>query len=97
MAENAPYLDASLEIFRDNIRNESVDLIDLDPLNSKVNYYVLFCSPKGHESHAQITAFGFAWHRGEQAETDRRGRKMNALRHFLSKNDIIACEEGAWE
>ena len=38
-----------------SISNESVDLIYLDPpFNSNANYNVLFKSPKGHSSAAQI-------------------------------------------
>ena len=58
MAENTLHFGDNLKILRDNIRDETVDLIYLDPpFNSKSNYNVLFKSPKGHESHAQITAF----------------------------------------
>lgn len=56
MAENTLYFGDNLKILRENIRDETVDLIYLDPpFNSKANYNVLFRSPKGHESHAQIT------------------------------------------
>ena len=71
MAENTLYFGDNLKILRDNIRDETVDLIYLDPpFNSKANYNVLFRSPKGHESHAQITAFEDTWHWGEQAESE---------------------------
>jgi len=54
MAENTLYFGDNLKILRDNIRDETIDLIYLDPpFNSKANYNVLFRSPKGHESHAQ--------------------------------------------
>lgn len=47
------------------------DLIYLDPpFNSKRDYSILFKSPKGHESHAQIQAFEDTWHWGEQAERE---------------------------
>src|SRR2546430_218911 len=75
MAENTLYFGDNLKILRDNIRDETVDLIYLDPpFNSKANYNVLFRSPKGHESHAQITAFESRlnrdWYWGEQAESE---------------------------
>src|SRR6185369_11947189 len=48
-----------------------VDLIYLDPpFNSKRDYNLLFKSPKGHESEAQITAFEDSWHWGVQAEQE---------------------------
>ncbi len=59
-------------LFGDNLKwlrdtkvfpDESVDLVYLDPpFNSNANYNVLFKSPKGHESKAQITAFEDSWH-----------------------------------
>ena len=71
MTKNTLYFGDNLKILRDNIRDETVDLIYLDPpFNSKANYNVLFRSPKGHESHAQITAFEDTWHWGEQAEAE---------------------------
>ncbi|MFM7294614.1 MAG: hypothetical protein ACKO1K_07350 [Burkholderiales bacterium] len=46
----------NLQILRDHVRDESVDLIYLDPpFNSKRDYNLLFKTPKGHESDAQIT------------------------------------------
>jgi site-specific DNA-methyltransferase (adenine-specific) len=47
MSENTLYFGDNLKILRDNIRDETVDLIYLDPpFNSKANYNVLFRSPK---------------------------------------------------
>jgi adenine specific DNA methylase Mod len=66
---NKLYFGDNLDILREHIRDETVDLIYLDPpFNSNANYNVLFKSPKGHESHAQIEAFEDSWHWGEQAE-----------------------------
>ncbi|MEO7298929.1 MAG: hypothetical protein ABI042_10190 [Verrucomicrobiota bacterium] len=49
----------------------SVDLVYLDPpFNSKRDYNLLFKSPKGQESDAQITAFEDSWHWGEKAERE---------------------------
>jgi hypothetical protein len=43
---------------REKFPDASVDLIFLDPpFNSKRDYGVLFKSPDGHESEAQIEAF----------------------------------------
>src|SRR5437879_12830974 len=101
MSENTLYFGDNLKILRDNIRDETMDLIYLDPpFNSKTNYNVLFRSPKGHESHAQITAFEDTWHWGEQAEAEFNelihqpntdvAQMMDALRRFLGKNDMMA-------
>lgn len=52
---NKLYFGDNLDIMREHIKNESVDLIYLDPpFNSNANYNVLFKTPKGHESAAQI-------------------------------------------
>ena len=48
----------NLQILRAQIADESVDLIYLDPpFNSKRDYNLLFKTPRGHESDAQITTF----------------------------------------
>ena len=61
----------NLYILRDEIKNESIDLVYLDPpFNSKRDYNLLFKTPKGHDSDAQITAFDDSWHWGEQAERE---------------------------
>ena len=102
MPENTLYFGDNLKILRDNLRDETVDLIYLDPpFNSKANYNVLFRSPKGHESHAQITALHQTrWHRGEQVEAEFTeltrqpntdvSKMMVALRRFLGENDMMA-------
>jgi site-specific DNA-methyltransferase (adenine-specific) len=53
---NKLYFGDNLHILREHIKDETVDLIYLDPpFNSKRDYSVLFKTPKGHESDAQIT------------------------------------------
>ena len=60
---NRLYYGDNLDVLREQIPDESVDLIYLDPpFNSKANYNVLFKSPKGEQSEAQITAFEDSWH-----------------------------------
>lgn len=66
---NQLYYGDNLDILRDQIADESVDLIYLDPpFNSNRNYNVLFRDESGDESKAQITAFEDTWHWGEIAE-----------------------------
>ena len=49
-------------------RTSSVDLIYLDPpFNSNATYNVLFKSPDGEQSEAQIEAFEDTWHWNEHA------------------------------
>ena len=56
-AMNQLYYGDNLQVLRDSIASESVDLIYLDPpFNSKRDYNLLFKSPKGTESAAQIEA-----------------------------------------
>ena len=65
----ALYYGDNLQVLRDSIATESVDLIYLDPpFNSKATYNVLFRSPRGEESQAQIEAFEDTWHWTDEAE-----------------------------
>ena len=91
----------NLQILRAQIVDESVDLIYLDPpFNSKRDYNLLFKTPKGQESDAQITAFEDTWHWGGQAQDEFRelmkcgntdvSQMMEALRAFLGENDMMA-------
>ena len=95
------YFGDNLGVIRNHIVDESVDLVYLDPpFNSKRDYNLLFKTPKGHESDAQITAFEDSWHWGEQAENEFReiqkqsntnvAEMMLALRGFLGQNDMMA-------
>ena len=100
---NHLYYGDNLGVLRDRTRfpDECVDLIYLDPpFNSKRDYNLLFKSPKGHSSEAQIEAFEDTWHWNQQAErefddllhqpnTDV-AEMMKALRGFLGENDLIA-------
>jgi adenine specific DNA methylase Mod len=98
---NTLYYGDNLDILRNHIADEVVDLVYLDPpFNSKRDYNLLFRSPKGQKSEAQITAFEDSWHWGEQAErefdellhqpnTDV-AQLMKALRAFLGENDMMA-------
>ena len=57
-AGNTLYYGDNLAILREEIGDESVDLIYLDPpINSNASYNVLFRAPEGHQSKAQIEAF----------------------------------------
>ena len=65
------YYGDKLSILREHIAGESVDLIYLDPpFNSKRDYKLLFKTPKGMESDAQMVAFEDTWHWGGQAQDE---------------------------
>lgn len=98
---NKLYFGDNLDILRESIESGSIDLIYLDPpFNSKATYNLLFKSPRGHESSAQVDAFEDTWHWGEQAEKEfgeliRQSNTdvsemMQALRRFLGENDMMA-------
>lgn len=98
---NRLYFGDNLHVLREHIADASVDLVHLDPpFNSKRDYNLLFKTPKGHESDAQITAFEDSWHWGEQAEREYAeilrqsntdvAELMPALRAFLGENDMMA-------
>jgi DNA modification methylase len=98
---NQLYFGDNLGVMRENVKDESVDLIYLDPpFNSKRDYNLLFKSPKGAKSEAQVTAFLDSWHWTEQAELEHDellhqpntevAEMMRALRAFLGENDMMA-------
>jgi len=67
--DNKLFYGDNLDILRNHIADESVDLIYLDPpFNSNRNYNVLFRDESGKESEAQITAFEDTWHWTDAAE-----------------------------
>jgi site-specific DNA-methyltransferase (adenine-specific) len=98
---NNLYFGDNLQILRQNINDESVDLIYLDPpFNSNASYDVLFKEKSGEESAARITAFEDTWHWGLESEAAFREvvtegpRKLadliNTLITFLGRNDMMA-------
>lgn len=80
--------------------DESVDLIYLDPpWNKKVTYNVLFAERNGSRSPAQIKAFGDTWTWDQAAVASyeeiveaggRISRAMQAFRHLVGENDMLA-------
>lgn len=95
------YFGDNLNILREHLKDESVDLIYLDPpFNSKRDYNLLFRTPKGQASDAQITAFEDTWHWGEQAEQEFAellhqpntdvSEMIQSLRRFLKESDMMA-------
>ncbi len=98
---NRLYFGDNLDILRQHVADETVDLIYLDPpFNSNATCNVLFRERSGAESAAQITAFEDTWRWGWESETafqdvvtrgpDRVGSLLAALRQFLGQNDMMA-------
>ena len=98
---NTLFFGDCLEIIREQIPDESVDLIYLDPpFNSNRDYNLLFKTPKGHAMDAQITAFEDSWHWGKQAEREfdlilhqprtEVAELMLSLRRSMRENDMLA-------
>ena len=98
---NTLYFGDNLDILREYVPDESVDLIYLDPpFNSNATYNVLFKEASGEGSAAQIHAFDDTWHWNIESErayrevvTDgprRLADLLQAMRSFLGQNDMMA-------
>jgi len=98
---NKLYFGDNLDILRQHVADESVDLIYLDPpFNSNATYNVLFREKSGEQSAAQITAFDDTWHWGLESESAYHDVGMDgpkaladllqAMRSFLGQNDMMA-------
>jgi len=100
MAENLLYYGDNLDVLRRHIKDETVDLVYLDPpFNSDQTYNVLFAAKDGTEAAAQIQAFEDTWHWDQAAakqyeESVEQGGKVSdvlrAFREFLGTNDMLA-------
>ncbi len=97
---NILYYGDNLDVLRQHVPDESVDLVYLDPpFNSNASYNVLFAEQSGEQSASQIEAFEDAW-RWDQAaaaayeETVEVGgegsRAMQAFRTILSTSNMLA-------
>ncbi|OQY96230.1 MAG: site-specific DNA-methyltransferase, partial [Chloroflexi bacterium UTCFX4] len=98
---NTLFYGDNLDILREYIDADSVDLIYLDPpFNSNRNYNVLFKDESGHEADAQITAFKDTWHWNHKTEATynelvmqgdaRVSAMVNALRQSIGTNQMMA-------
>jgi len=98
---NCLYYGDNLDILGRYIKDESIDLIYLDPpFKSNQNYNVLFKERNGTQSSAQIKAFEDTWHWDRKAEdtyieiVEKLPKKIadliKAMRSFLGENDMMA-------
>jgi hypothetical protein len=97
---NHLYYGDNLDVLRQYVGDESIDLIYLDPpFKSNQDYNVLFAEKDGTRSAAQIKAFEDTWQWDQAAaeafqETVEVGGKvsqvMQAFRTFLGTSDLLA-------
>lgn len=90
----------NLDVLREHLGDESVDLVYLDPpFQSGRNYNVLFETAAGKAAPAQVMAFEDTWQWGPEAEenladvVDRGGRAseaIQALHKLLGPSDMMA-------
>jgi len=100
MTENTLYYGDNLDVLRQHIASESVDLIYLDPpFKSNQNYNVLFKEKNGSASAAQIRAFEDTWEWTLETEAVYRdiveaggtvSEFMQGMRAFIGTNDMLA-------
>jgi site-specific DNA-methyltransferase (adenine-specific) len=101
ITDNTLFYGDNLDILREYIPSESVDLVYLDPpFNSNRNYNVLFKDESGKDSEAQITAFEDSWHWNDAAAQTYHelvteapahvGQMVGALRQFIGTNQMMA-------
>lgn len=98
--KNKLYYGDNLQVLRDYIPDQTVDLIYLDPpFNSRQDYNVLFAEKDGSRSASQITAFKDTWEWNEEAARsyeeviEQGGRVADAMRAFrtlLGGSDMLA-------
>lgn len=99
---NRLYYGDNLEVLRDKLASESVDLVYLDPpFNSNRSYNVLFKHKSGDEAAAQIEAFDDTWTWSQDAEQEYRellnggapakvADAIEVMRRLLGDNDLLA-------
>ncbi|AVE00430.1 DNA methylase [Streptomyces phage OzzyJ] len=100
---NRLYYGDNLDVLRQNIADQSVDLVYLDPpFNSNRKYSLLFKEKSGEESQAQMEAFDDTWTWSHDAEAlfldllnapttpNKVKDALDALRRLLGDNDVLA-------
>lgn len=101
MPDNFLYYGDNLDILRRYIKDESVDLVYLDPpFNSSQDYNILFEEKQGERAAAQIRAFEDTWTWDETAARayeeivesgpDHASKAMQAFRTLVGESDMIA-------
>ncbi len=94
------YYGDNLDILRRYLKDETVDLVYLDPpFNSAQNYNAFFHEKDGTDAASQIQAFEDTWHWNQESERTYQdlvtqpgkvSQVMQAFRTFLGQNDMMA-------
>lgn len=99
---NHLYYGDNLDILREHVKEDSIDLVYLDPpFNSNRNYNVLFKSHSGDEAPAQIQAFDDTWTWDQDDEIlydellgggapKKVADALSAMRKLLGTNDLLS-------
>lgn len=101
--DNQLYYGDNLDVLRQNIKDESVDLVYLDPpFNSNRKFSLLFKEKSGDESQAQMEAFDDTWTWSHDVEAlymelmqapvtpNKVKDALEAMRRLLGDNDVLA-------
>ena len=99
-SKNILYYGDNLDILRRYVKDETVDLVYLDPpFNSNTNYNVLFAEKNGSKAASQIQAFSDTWTWNQESEAvygeivmagGRVADCLQAFRTFLGECDMLA-------
>ncbi|MGA2331316.1 MAG: DNA methyltransferase [Syntrophales bacterium] len=99
-SNNQLYYGDNLDVMRRHIKDETVDLVYLDPpFNSNANYNVLFAEKNGSKAASQIQAFTDTWTWNQESESifaeivtagGRVADCLQAFRTFLGECDMLA-------
>jgi DNA modification methylase len=100
LTPNLLYYGDNLDVLRRYIKDETVDLVYLDPpFNSNATYNVLFAEQDGTQAAAQIKAFEDTWRWDQEAAREYEevveaggqvSRTLQAFRTILSESNMMA-------
>jgi len=98
--ENLLYYGDNLDVMRRHVKDETIDLVYLDPpFNSNATYNVLFKEQNGSQAASQIRAFEDSWTWNQEGESmyaelvtggGRVADCLQAFRTFLGECDMLA-------
>ena len=90
LSGNTLFYGDNLEVLREHVAAESVDLVYLDPpFNSKRDYNILFKEASGEAPASQIKAFGDTWQYNVEAERAREEISDIALQYGCPKLPLM--------